>query len=90
MSDFAHHGPGSIAVPSLRNSIDIENGLSGPNRCRRRHSRRPVAHSADGFSGQNELARHYIDAIHPGKQHIISSASVQDQELTIGQIRPAE
>jgi hypothetical protein len=41
--------------------LDTENGLSGPPP----PFASTVAHSADGFSGQNEFAKHYIDAIYP-------------------------
>ena len=85
MSDFAHHGPGSIAVPSFR-QLDIENRPGRANCGGRRHFCRPVAHYADGFARQDGLTATNIGSLHPGQEDIISFARVDDQELAIASV----
>ena len=43
-----------------------------------------LAHYAHRLSCQNELPLIDIDALHPGKHHMIVVSDIQDQELSIG------
>ena len=89
MSDFAHHGPGSIEVPSLRNST-YKNRLFRADSDRRRGLRGSVAHARHRLARQYELPHVHIDSTHAGQDHIIAAAGVNDQELSITSIRPGK
>ena len=73
-------GPDRSSPPSLRNST-YSTELRGAEGNGGSSLVRAVAHGANGLSGQHELAGGYVDPIHTGKNNIVSSAGIQDQQL---------
>ena len=86
MSDFAHHGPG-VDRRSVLAELDIENGLLRADCAAAAAMRRSVSHAAIGSPARTNSPDVNIDSLHSGQHHIISSAGVDDQELSISSDR---